>query len=530
MALIYDSISIKTGGSIYLSGSIKVYQDPDDPSVTPYAELSFLSIYASTKDELKYAPTTLSVRLAGISFPTSSADGVSWSSVYGSGTNNFRMLNFSDGYPRIVLSDISIGDSMYCTVSCYQSGFGSIQASGTTYLTQHIAVTPPTNVRLNDVNFFSCTPFTVPDSVLLTYSGSASLRPSNKGCALYIDESTPFGSGAAGRTVSGFYWYPALSLAQPGDFIDGVGEYSLYLNVFLTYKWRSGTYQTGGISSYVVRADFTGGTILYNETPPAAAAPSITLTAEEKTGVGLLAQYGKYIKGKSQVKYTAAVSYKYGAAKSVFDLTVGYNYTTATTYTFWPETDGTATAHAEDDHGNITEVVQAYSVYDYWSPQVSVAIHRCKQDGTRDDSGAYCLIEWSINVAPLGNQNSKSLTIQHPEGSASPTLGSYTASGSLIAAADTEHSYDITLTLTDDFGSIVRTVRLSTAGVIMDIYRGGHGLAFGKVAEMDKTLEISADLDTILNTSNAKQINLIDALVALANKTGVNIYVQSSNS
>lgn len=527
MALVSDLITFKTGDTVYINGAIWVYQDPDDPSITPYAALKTFSIYASTRDALRSAPSSLSVRLAGQSFTLS---GLSWSSVYGAEPSCFRRLELSDPYPQITLSDLSPGDSMYCMVSCYQTGFGSIQASGTAYLTTHITITEPETVKLNDVNYFPCTPFTLPDSTM-SASGVGLLSPSNKGSLLYIDESTPFDSKARGRTVTGLYWYPALSLAQPGDFTDGVGKYRLTLNCSANYTWRSGTYQSGGVASYIIKSDpLFSGTILYNETPSAAAAPAITLTAAEISGAGLLAQYGGYIKGKSQVKFTAAVTYKYGAVKSVFDLTVGYNYTTAMTYTFWPEADGRAVAHAEDDHGSVTEVVLAYSVFDYWSPQISVAIHRCRQDGARDDSGAYCLIEWGINVAPLGNQNSKSLTIQHPEGSASPTLSSYTATGSLIAVADTEQSYNITLTLTDDFGSLVRTVRLSTAGVIMDIYRGGHGLAFGKVAEMDKTLEISAELDTILNTRDAKQINLIDALVALAQKAGVDIYVQSSGS
>ena len=65
----------------------------------------------------------------------------------------------------------------------------------------------------------------------------------------------------------------------------------------------------------------------------------------------------------------------------------------------------------------------------------------------------------------------------------------------------------------------------------MDIYRGGHGLAFGKVAgDGQDAGDLLAELDTILNTRDAKQINLIDALVALAQKAGVDIYVQSSNS
>ncbi|MDO4989293.1 MAG: hypothetical protein Q4E45_02195 [Eubacteriales bacterium] len=356
------------------------------------------------------------------------------------------------------------------------------------------------------------------------------MKPSYKSAELYIDESTKFDASAKGRSVSGFYWYPASSLAQSGDFNNGVGEYGFTMQVSCIYTWHSGTYQGGGVSSYIIKTDFSGGTIVYNETPSQAALPAVTLTASELSGSGLLARYGRYVKGKSQVKYTAAVTYKYGAKKSYFELTVGTAYTTALTYTFWPESNGTATAHAEDDHNGVKEVSASYSVYDYWSPQISVAIHRCNQDGTRNDSGSYCLIEWSVNVAPLGNQNSKSLTITHPAGTTSPTLSSYTSTGNLIVAADPEHSYNITLSLTDDFGTVTQTVRLSTAGVIMDIFRGGHGLAIGKVAETDHALEISAELDTILNTSDAKKINLVDALVVLATRAGVDIYVHDSNS
>lgn len=528
MALVHDIVTFKTGGTVYIQGSIFIYHDPDDPTVTPYAELTSWYIYASTLSALSSQPSALTIRLGTASFNLS---GKSWSTVSGAGSTYSRRLILGSPYPSISLPDLTEGDNKFCTVSLYQSGFGTIQATGYAYMAKRVTFTPPSTVKLNDVNFFSCPSFTLPDNYSLSGYGYGYLRPSGKSCKLYIDATTSFETNnIRGRTISGFYWYPPASLAQSGDFSGGVGEYYLSASCYSISTWRQGTYQSGGVSSTIIAFDLPSGAIYYNETPPAAAAPLVTLTATEVSGAGLYAQYGKYIKGKSQVRYTAAVTYRYGAVQTYYELVVGYNYTTALTYTFWPETAGTATAHAEDDHGAETEVSVNYDVYDYWAPTLTAAIHRCRQDGTRDDSGSYCLIEWAINVAPLGNQNSKSLTITHPAGTSTPTLSSYTASGSLIVAADPEHSYDITFSLTDDFTTVTSTMKLSTAGVIMDIYRGGHGIAFGKVAENDYTLEVTSEWDVLLNTSNAKQINLVDALEALATAAGINIYVQQQNN
>lgn len=64
----------------------------------------------------------------------------------------------------------------------------------------------------------------------------------------------------------------------------------------------------------------------------------------------------------------------------------------------------------------------------------------------------------------------------------------------------------------------------------MDIHNGGDGIAFGKVAELADTLEVTPNWEVILNTTDAKKISLVDALKALATATGVDIYVHSNNS
>ena len=56
-----------------------------------------------------------------------------------------------------------------------------------------------------------------------------------------------------------------------------------------------------------------------------------------------------------------------------------------------------------------------------------------------------------------------------------------------------ERTYDITITLSDLITSTTYTVRLSTAGVIMDFLRDGKGIGLGKVAEYQKMVEVNPE-------------------------------------
>ena len=133
------------------------------------------------------------------------------------------------------------------------------------------------------------------------------------------------------------------------------------------------------------------------------------------------------------------------------------------------------------------------SILDYYVPSFpNLAIHRCDENGSADDSGDHCKIEWSVNIMPINNLNSKKLTIQHPSGKTEYNpLSSYAQSGVLVVAASTESSYSIVFTVEDDLNTETRTLLLSSAGVIMDWLRGGTGVAFGKVASRQLTVEIS---------------------------------------
>ena len=386
-----------------------------------------------------------------------------------------------------------------------------------------ITITAPATVKLNALNQFTCP--TVDLSGIYVYGSRQTFTAYGAFGQNYERVSDIYRTSSAkiarDTAFSSIYWYPSILDVAAGDFVNNVSP----------YKIRFELTDTGsGLDNNLLAWGEITGYIQYNETPPTNAKPSVSVSVTEISGAGLYATYGRYLKGKSQIRLQASIAANFGYGQSILTRTITLNGATATAnQTVWPAVDATYYASAVDNHNASNNASLSYQVYDYWDPELpTFAIHRCKSDGTNDDAGAFVKIEWGISVAPLGNQNSKSLTIVHPQGSSTPTLSSYSASGFLIVAADIEHSYDITATLTDDLGSCTRTMRLSTAGAILDIHNGGDGIAFGKVAELSDTLEVTADWDVILNTTNAKKINLVAALEALATAAGINIYVNNS--
>ena len=153
-----------------------------------------------------------------------------------------------------------------------------------------------------------------------------------------------------------------------------------------------------------------------------------------------------------------------------------------------------------DSRGQVATATATIQIYDYTSPQInSLAVHRCKADGTDDNTGAYFAVDYSITVTALGNHNSKTLTAKYKKQSAQSyasqdiPLASYSeTSVSAPIAADTNATYNVRIELSDDFGTTVFELKLPTASTRMNWGAGVNGgIAIGKVSEYDKTLEIA---------------------------------------
>lgn len=506
-------------GNLTTKVSLALYSDPDNQEMPLYIRPINIYVYSTVKSEVDKVRMRAFIYVGGITYPQPTT---STEAATGSGTYYYRFLGTDTlcrtNMPVSALPSEEITFNANVLVNGSAAGF----IYGPLIYPKTIHLTPPQTVQTDALNLFTCdTPFTIPNNVRVQASCSGRLRPSLISTDCYYDATTLL-KNKKETAISQFYWYPNHNRKGANDFVNGVGEYELQLVIKQPNDYFS------DMPLYIFEGG--SGAIYYNETPPQAAAPALSLSSLEVAGAGILAQYGKYIKGKSRVQFSAAYTLKYGAALSSFSLAVGSATVSTTTATISPTVDGSAVATILDNFGLSTQQSIAYQVYDYWDPEMTqIAVHRCKQDGTRDDTGAYVLIEWAINIAPLGNQNSKSLTITHPGGTTTPTLSSYNQSGSLIAPANTELSYTITFALTDDFTTVTRTVPLSTAAVTMDIYKGGRGIAFGKVAEHDHTFEISDGLTVLLNTQDSHQIDLVDALVKLATAAHINIYVDTNS-
>jgi len=230
-------------------------------------------------------------------------------------------------------------------------------------------------------------------------------------------------------------------------------------------------------------------------------APAVSIATADPTG--LLSTYGRYVKSKSKITVTLTNTFRYGATLATTQITANgatYNASPATTDFILSADNTQITARIVDSRGQVATATATIQIYDYTSPQInSLAVHRCKADGTDDNTGAYFAVDYSITVTALGNHNSKTLTAKYKKQSAQSyasqdiPLASYSeTSVSAPIAADTNATYNVRIELSDDFGTTVFELKLPTASTRMNWGAGVNGgIAIGKVSEYDKTLEIA---------------------------------------
>lgn len=188
-----------------------------------------------------------------------------------------------------------------------------------------------------------------------------------------------------------------------------------------------------------------------------------------------------------------SVTLKYGSASIVMLLNTSTGYYEGTTTN--PLTGNTTfTVTVTDQRGMSSQRTYTLSnVQAYSQPKIDIqSYYRCNQDGTKNDAGEWCYMVVVYTFTSLNGQNARNTTV---------TLGSSTVSRQVtseveetyILPADMEHSYDIVVVAIDSITSVSKTVRLSTAGVIMDLLTGGKGIGLGKVAEYQNMVEVNPE-------------------------------------
>lgn len=237
---------------------------------------------------------------------------------------------------------------------------------------------------------------------------------------------------------------------------------------------------------------------------PQSVAPVLSLEITDPSGS--FARYGAYVRGNSSMEIKATASGSYGSTIQSYRIEAdGKTYTQDTANTGVISTPGNIQIKATvtDSRGRAANEVRTVTVLDYAFPRISgLEASRCAEDGTPSTTGGFLRVAFGASVTPLNALNSAVYTLRYKQTSGDDweelELSSYAGAhsvtdGAVIFPASTNASYDIELTVEDDFKIVRKTTYGSSVRQVWSLLkRGGKiaGLAFGKVADLAGTLDV----------------------------------------
>ncbi len=233
--------------------------------------------------------------------------------------------------------------------------------------------------------------------------------------------------------------------------------------------------------------------------PAASVKPSTSISVSDPNGYATT--YGGYVATKSKLRVALTNTLMYGASLSAISITAnGQTYTSSPAVTNEVIAGNTSiTAKITDSRSQqSSQASTSITILDYSAPSVArMSVRRCDQDGTANNSGAYCKVSYELAITSLNDHNSKALSLKYKKRNASTyttvtiSVSSYTESSSYIFSADTDSTYDVQLIVTDDFSSTQRSTTLSTAYAFLNFGNGSTaGIGIGMVTQTSKAVEI----------------------------------------
>lgn len=244
----------------------------------------------------------------------------------------------------------------------------------------------------------------------------------------------------------------------------------------------------------------------FTATVPASIKPSCSLSLEDVTGIDDV--YGSPVQSLSRIKVEISATTAYSSPIAAYTIQangVTYSGAEATTGILQHSGDSPVTVSVRDQRGRTASASYTMKVQAYTAPTVSnLHILRCDEDGTENDKGSYILVTFSAAVSSMGNRNTAAYALRYKKSTdENYTTVSFSALANKYAVtdqtyqfeADPDYSYDIEVTATDKHSTATRATSGSTAFTLMDWKASGTGIAFGKVAEKDNTMEIALDTE-----------------------------------
>lgn len=511
-------------GNGYIETCYNLYMDPDDSSIAAYLRVSGICIYAETEAELlELLPASIQIDIGEDSYQYS-ADGNVMRGAYSPSGNwmPFYSCVYSTAHMDIPTDlstftlDVSVAIQETVELSFTETGHRPVYRSMT--VPERMYTGTPYEFQFDS---------TVPAGGL--YRSTASLTWFPKATGYYTTQIYESGYYDANTKLDDAEsWFSSVYFAVANrDSLPGAQAALLTANaqVVVQTVYLSDSF-TGGCAIMELQASVP---VSPRDEVDASLAPVITGVAVSASPAEAVIN-GQYVHRQASLTFTPTVQYKYGDTLSYLNSDVsGYSYANSVSVQAGgvtpgesyvrPDTGDTETAGETSVRGiSITATGAkwklASSVYDsyytvlyYHYPRFeSFSIHRCTTstaatdylyDGTyytKDDYGAYCLIEYVLDFSSLDGENETEFVIQYGTHRMEVTPGA-DGQGFVVVPAATTQSMNIIGILYDNYipYGVAFQQRLSTAGILMDFLAGGKGMAFGKKATEANALDISPD-------------------------------------
>lgn len=237
---------------------------------------------------------------------------------------------------------------------------------------------------------------------------------------------------------------------------------------------------------------------------PSSVVPSISgVTISEANTSVVPSSWGVYVQNKTKLKFVTSATA--GTGSSIASVTVSingksYSGTTATTDIITASGNLTATITAKDLRGRSASTTKTVTIQAYSNPYISnFTIIRCDSSGNASEAGSYAKVTFVGGRSSVSSKNTGSYSFQYKKSTASSyTTYNFSVTSSTINTSvilsdiDTNYSYSFIGISKDYFTSIKTAAKtLSSAFVTVDYLNGGHGIAFGKVAETSNLFDVN---------------------------------------
>ena len=254
-------------------------------------------------------------------------------------------------------------------------------------------------------------------------------------------------------------------------------------------------------------ADNTGATLIATKTSTV----TVSIPSDSSMNPTLAISYtntddtfGVLAQGLSAIHATLTGTGKYSATIASYTTTLeGASYTGADVTTNVINGSGTVNIkyRVTDSRGRYYETTVPLTVTAYSTPTIEFSVHRCLQDGTADDMGAYAKVWIKGNGTEIGSgakANAVTPTLQMRQAGQNPPAAwtdvdvahdtTYSQNNTIcetdiVIAADDTKSWEFRAMITDKASASSQpSILISVGYATIDFLKGGRGVSFGTTA------------------------------------------------